>query len=440
MPLISNDSVSVALFGAAPDTGNMCVSALYRSFLHAMGRRLPNLRPLVFDNGLGERQDSFRVDDRQLAVTRFGARGGHRYYRAENIQTMAALSSFGVGASLNRGLALIDGCDAIMDVSGGDSFSDIYGPQRFRNIVLPKIIAARRKRRLLLLPQTYGPFKDPKHRALAREAVLGAGQAWSRDLRSHEILKDLLGSDYDPQVHRTGVDMAFGLTPESPPQAVVDQFADWFAGSTPVIGLNVSGMIWGVDGTSAQKFGFKADYRALLRRLLEWILDNSDVNVMLVPHVFAPDGATRSDSAASAELVASLTGGRDRATRIRLVPDLPNEQQLKWLIARASWFCGTRMHATIAGLSTGVATSSIVYSDKALGVFETCGQGGQMVDPRKAGTEECLVRMQELFQQRDAVRESLAKALVDVRGRLNQQMDDIARFAIPRTLPQSGQP
>lgn len=429
---ISNDSLRVALFGAAPDTANMGVSALYRSFLHAMGRRLPQLQSVVFDNGLGQRMDSFDVQGRPMPVVRFGARGGHRYYRAENLQTMAALSSYRLGSRFNRGLALIDACDAIMDVSGGDSFSDIYGPQRFRNIVLPKIIAARRARRLLLLPQTYGPFKDPKRRALAREAILGAGQAWSRDLRSHEILKDVLGGDFDPKIHRTGVDMAFGLTPEPPPQGVIDLFADWFDSGTPVIGLNVSGMVWGVDGSSAKHFGFKADYRALLRRLVEWILDNSDVNVLLVPHVFAPDGQTKSDSAASSELVNSLTAGRDRAKRIRLVPDLPNEQQLKWLIARTSWFCGTRMHATIAGLSTGVPTSSIVYSDKALGVFETCGQGGQMVDPRKTTTEEGLARLQELFQQRDAVRASLANALVDVRSRLDLQMDEIARFAAGR--------
>jgi colanic acid/amylovoran biosynthesis protein len=432
MNTISNETLNVALFGASPDTANMGVSALYRSFLYAMAERLPGLRPIVFDNGFGLRHDQFTVQERQVPLRRIGARGGHRYYRGENLRTMAALSSLPFGAALNQGLALIDSCSAIMDVSGGDSFSDIYGRDRFRNIVLPKIISVRRGRPLLLLPQTYGPFKDPELKAWAREAVLGAGQAWSRDLRSHEILKDLLGNQYDPKIHRTGVDMAFGLVPVPPPQPVIDALADWFEGATPVIGLNISGMVWGVDGSSAAAFGFKADYRELLRSLLEWILETSDVNVLLVPHVFGRDGATRTDSDASSELVASLSGRNDAARRIRIAPDLPNEQQLKWLIARTSWFCGTRMHATIAGLSSSVPTATISYSDKARGVFETVGQGAQIVDPRHASTEACLARLQELFDSRHDIKASLAESVAAVKARLAEQMDDIARFAVTR--------
>ena len=46
------------------------------------------------------------------------------------------------------------------------------------------------------------------------------------------------------------------------------------------------------------------------------------------------------------------------------------------------------VHATIAGLSTGVPTATISYSDKAIGVFESCGQGGEVFDlPRREGGE-----------------------------------------------------
>jgi len=427
----TNDSVNVALFGASPDSGNMGVSALYSSFLHAMGTRLPHLHPVVFDNGLGLRHDEFKVGDRQMPLLRFGARGGSRYYRPENLRTMAALSPFGPAARLNRGLSLIDTCSAVMDVSGGDSFSDIYGPDRFRNVVLPKFIAARRGRRLLLLPQTYGPFKDPRHREQARRAVLGASQAWSRDLHSHDVLKDLMGSDYDPQIHRTGVDMAFGLVPESPSPAALSPLADWLESSAPLVGLNISGMVWGLDGANAQHFGFKADYRQLVRELVTWILHASDVNVLLIPHVFQPDGKTMTDSAASAELIASLKLSENVSGRIRVAPDIPNERQLKWLIGRTDWFCGTRMHATIAGLSSGVPTASIAYSDKTRGVFETCDQGSQIIDPRTGNTAQCLGRLQEVFVQRQDGRRTLAEALARLKARLHIQMDDIASFAEP---------
>lgn len=428
----SNEALDVALFGASPDTGNMGVSALYSSFLHAMGTRLPGLRPVVFDNGLGLRNDTFDVGTRRMPILRFGARGGRRYHRPENLRTMAALSSFRAASSLHRGLSLIDSCSAVMDVSGGDSFSDIYGPDRFRNVVLPKFIAVRRSRRLLLLPQTYGPFKDPRHREQARRAVLGAGQAWSRDLRSHEILKDLLGADFDPKVHRTGVDMAFGLQPEKPSPAVLDPLADWLDSPTRFVGINISGLCWGLDGGNARQFGFKADYRALLRRLVTWILDNSGVNVLLIPHVFQVDANTMTDTAAATDLVASLDLDEGKRRRLRVSPDIPNERQVKWLISQSEWFCGTRMHATIAGLSSGVPTASIAYSDKTRGVFETCDQGSQIVDPRHGDTDRCLEQLQEIFTHREERRRTLAEALASLKTRLGSQMDDIAKFAVAR--------
>ena len=110
---------------------------------------------------------------------------------------------------------------------------------------------------------------------LAREAVLGATQVWSRDPGSHEILIKLVGDEYDPAVHRTGVDMAFGLVAERPPEQAIAPIADWLDGRTPIIGLNVSGLVWRLDGGSTEQFGFKADYRALVRQLVLWLLRES---------------------------------------------------------------------------------------------------------------------------------------------------------------------
>jgi polysaccharide pyruvyl transferase WcaK-like protein len=435
MSTISTHPVRIALFGASPDTANMGVSALYRSFLHAMAVRLPALSAVVFDNGLGERTDTLEVEARNVPLVRFGARGGRRYHRPENLRTMYLLSRFRSGAALNRGLSLIDGSNAVMDASGGDSFSDIYGAERFRNTILPKFLAVRRSRPLLLLPQTYGPYKSARCRAQARVAVLGAGQAWSRDARSHEILMELLGSHYDPRTHRNGVDMAFGLVPEPPPEAAREQLADWLDDPARLVGINVSGLIWSRDSSSAADFGFRADYRLLLRRFVEWILANSDANVLLVPHVFGVDGRTVSDQRASMELADAVATDPAVRRRVRIAPPTPDERHVKWIISRCAWFCGTRMHATIAGLSSAVPTASITYSDKALGVFETCGQGNQLVDPRKASTEECLCLLQELFAKRHALRQELEATIPGLKQRLATQMDEIAAFAAAHSRP-----
>ncbi len=47
---------------------------------------------------------------------------------------------------------------AVLDVSAGDSFADLYGSKRFDYICLFKEMAIQMKKPLILLPQTYGPF------------------------------------------------------------------------------------------------------------------------------------------------------------------------------------------------------------------------------------------------------------------------------------------
>jgi colanic acid/amylovoran biosynthesis protein len=161
-----------------------------------------------------------------------------------------------------------------------------------------------------------------------------------------------------------------------------------------------------------------------------WILQNTDARVLLVPHVLAPMGSAESDVDAAQALVRRLDPDGKQPHRIRIGPSHLNEQELKWLISRCDWFCGTRMHATIAALSSGVPTASIVYSDKAAGVFERCGQSAHVIDPRTCTTEAALEQFITSFLGRVQARESLAQALVGVEALLEQQTQSIARFAL----------
>mgnify|MGYP001402473369 CR=1 FL=1 len=60
---------------------------------------------------------------------------------------------------------------AVLDISGGDSFTDLYGPWRFRAILAPKQIAIRARKPLIMLPQTIGPFESKAAVAAARRRL-----------------------------------------------------------------------------------------------------------------------------------------------------------------------------------------------------------------------------------------------------------------------------
>lgn len=422
----------IAVFGAAPDTLNMGVSALFASTLSSISRLIPNCEFVVFDGGLGERRKSFLVsEDQSIDCILYGARAGFRWYRPENLAAMSTLASLGpLGPLLNSGVKLIESCDAVLDVSGGDSFSDIYGRRRFFSVARPKMIALKRDRPLVLLPQTYGPYNNLSLRETASEIVKGAGMAWARDLNSFEVLKELLGARFDPNRHLCGVDLAFMLAPRLAASELADRhFWNWLDApnsTKPLIGFNVNGLIFNDPDRSRSQYGFRADYSAVVQKFLTWILDNTECNILLVPHVMVPEGHFESDYAASLAVADKLP--KQHEDRVAITPTSLDQCQVKWVISKTDWFCGTRMHSTIAALSSGVPTASVAYSDKTKGVFESCHQGEHVWDPRTLSTEEVFDGLVQSYQKRTTAKEALVERLPAVKSIARKQIEAIAEF------------
>ncbi len=422
----SERPVRVVLFGAAPDTANMGVSALFHAAVAALHQQLPGISITAFDNQLGRREQAVRLSDKEsIGVEMRGVRPGKRYDRAENLTTMLILSKLGrLGTSFNSNLRAIDAADAVLDVSGGDSFSDLYGRKRFFSVIRPKWIALQRDKPLILLPQTYGPFNDPASRRMAADVVRRAAMCWARDERSFDVLQDLLGDAFDPDRHRCGVDLAFALQPHNARDAISPELQSMLAADRserPLVGFNVSGLIYHDPAKAVSRYKFKADYRKLLELFLSGLLETTAANLVLIPHVMSAPGHYESDPGAC-EAVASIL--RDKyADRVLVSPRMFDQRQVKWLIGQSDWFCGTRMHSTIAALSSGVPTATVSYSDKAKGVFESCGQGAHVIDPCKLDTGEVIERLKASFESRADAKALLANRLPAVKTKAAEQLD-----------------
>ncbi|WOX06718.1 polysaccharide pyruvyl transferase family protein [Microbulbifer pacificus] len=417
---------SISLLGAAPDTGNLGVSALSHSVAFALRERIPNADLCIFDNGRGLRRSKLRIGDDEWFVRLCGLSNSRRVYRRESLAHMRLSQVF--PQLLNNGVRTIAQSRAVLDISGGDSFTDLYGSRRFELISRPKQIVMRENRPLILLPQTYGPFREKKNRARAADIVRGCDSAWARDSRSFEILVDLLGSDFDAARHRCGVDVAF-LLPKTRPEYIESPLQSWLEGTCgEVVGLNVSGLIYNGGQDAARQYGISADYAKSVLQLIERLLATSDVNILLVPHVKAPPTKCESDLRACRQLLERL--GPHAGSRVRVLAGEYNEMEIKWIIGQLQWFCGTRMHSTIAALSSGVPCASIAYSDKTLGVFASCGQQAQVFDPRQMDTADLVDCVYQSFLERSDLRYPLQQKLPAVIARANSQMDEIAKMCL----------
>jgi len=415
-------SDELIIHGVAPDSGNLGLNALCTSLVSAIHELEPDTRIGVLGYGRG-----VHPIDESRPLERIGAYHTRRLYRTEslwNIRVSARLGGIG-----NPTAQRIRGARAFLDASGGDSFTDLYGMRRFWSMVLPKQIALENGVPLVFLPQTYGPFASRRARRVAKGLVRAARACWARDQRSYESLRELLGDDFDPDRHRPGVDLAFALESAAPTHATIGRQCLGFLEqeSTPIAGLNVSGLIYDDPDAARERFGFKADYREAVLRIARCLLTETDARLFLVPHVIATNGSGDCDAAACEDVRRHLAS--EFAGRVIAPPANLDEREIKWCIARCAWFCGTRMHSTIAALGSSVPTSAIAYSDKTLGVFETCGMGDEVVDPRSIGTVEVIDRVVASFNNRAILGARLAQHIPSVKREARAQVEEIVRVA-----------
>jgi len=423
-----NKNINISLFGAMPDTGNLGVSALCFSTIAGIKKRIDNCNLTVF--GLNNKiiKNKYTLSDAVYDYKSIGAIYSKRFYKRNNLWNMR-ISGF-LGGLGNPGIKIVSNSNCTLDISQGDSFTDMYGSKRFSVVTLPKLIALQQNSPLILLPQTYGPFNSERSYRIAKNIVCNATSAWARDERSFKTLREMLGNKYDKNRHHSGIDVAFSLPKAKPKKPLSSKIQKWLRDNKdiPTIGLNISGLIFNDPNGAITRYKFKADYQKVIKDFIRLILVKTDANILLIPHVFAPKGNYESDPDANNKVYNELFNISDN--RLEIVPPEYNESEMKSIISNCDWFCGTRMHSTIAGLSTGVATAAIAYSIKTEGVFETCGQGAHVVDPRFLSTEDVVKALYDSFKQYKNTKNDLSNKLPNIIRRAESQMDKISEMCL----------
>lgn len=125
-----------------------------------------------------------------------------------------------------------------------------------------------------------------------------------------------------------------------------------------VIGINISPFV--LELSQTENMGI-TNYV----NLIKWIIDNTNCEIALIPHVIFPND-NNSDIAIANLMLKNLP----ETDRIFTIPDGYNCSQLKSLISKCRFFIGARTHSTIAAYSTGVPTLVVGYSVKSIGIAQ----------------------------------------------------------------------
>ena len=285
---------------------------------------------------------------------------------------------------------------ALFDLTAGDSFSDIYGMERLERYAEPMDYAVRCGTPLILGPQTFGPFKSGEGRALAKRVFSAAALAVARDELSAQCFEEVCG-----KTASVSTDLAFGLPFDE--EALKLSHTD-----APCVALNASGLLYDDSLENTVKaFKLRVDYRVFIHRVIEGLLDNG-CEVHLVPHVGADIAVNR------------VLSERYPGVIAHALADTPVDA--KNLICQMDLLIGSRMHATIAALSSGTAVVPVAYSRKFEGLFSGVGYK-HVVDLASCTTDEAVSAVLDAARSREVLASEAARARATADEKLNVARD-----------------
>ena len=163
-------------------------------------------------------------------------------------------------------------CDVIIDMTGGDSFSDIYGLERFYKQTTTKHIVETVGIPLILGPQTFGPYYDAKVEKYAKKIISKAASVFSRD----DVSGDYVSNLCQREVYKC-TDMAFGLKYDSKNYNPTNKIR---------IGINPSGLLGSKKNEKTDlNVILKTDFDLYIDMLIKQLKKDSRYELHFIPHV-----------------------------------------------------------------------------------------------------------------------------------------------------------
>lgn len=144
-----------------------------------------------------------------------------------------------------------------------------------------------------------------------------------------------------------------------------------------VIGINISPFVMG-------GYDLSSPFAVEVKKLIEYLLQNTNLNILLIPHVLWK----QQDDRVVSNRIEQLYNNR-RITVLK--SESYNYLQIRYIISKCKYFNGGRTHSVISAYSTCVPSIAIGYSIKALGIAKDLGLSKSLVvDSKKCNNNSLL--------------------------------------------------
>jgi len=297
--------------------------------------------------------------------------------------------------------ALADFVDAAVDVSGF-LFSDQRGERTSERLVHVAEAFSRRGKPFVFLPQAWGPFEGQAVRELTRRACAGADLVFARDTTSREHLEAILKSTNVEQAP----DIAFLFQPATNgPELIAELGLD---PERPIAAISPNMRVY--ERTDGE--GENNHYCSSLVRVGRELMAGG-AQLLLLPHEILPPKESRPDDRYLCRLLADALNSADVAA----VTDDRTAEELKAMIGACDLMLGSRFHALIAALSSGVPAVAIGWAHKYPELLGEFGMERLVFDHDALAPDALVHAVMQVWDARGDYRAEISKRLPNVKSR-----------------------
>ena len=380
-------SFKIGIIFADPYNGNLGVAALAYSILYILEKvsQKGGVKfKYFFIDSFNKKNDILRIGDQDVRIANCS-------YSMSTIKLRFWLKTLITDPLTIINLAQFK---VVVDIGEGDSFSDIYGIKRFQRINNAKRHLLFLRKKLILLPQTIGPFSNTEVEQEAIKNIKKAHLVMTRDRQSYDFVKRLLP---DKKLHEL-MDMGFYL-----PYVKYSQSSNKIR-----VGINVSGLLWSGGYTKNNQFQLKSDYQDIIHDIIKLFLSFEGIEISLVAHVLAFHERDYDHIENDYKICNEL---HEIYPMTNVAPAFKTPVEAKSYISSLDFFIGSRMHSCIAAFSSGIPVFPLAYSRKFNGLFGETLRYEFYGDLVNSNSEYILEQLKSAFYKREMLKEKIAHAL-----------------------------
>lgn len=339
--------------------------------------------------------------------------------RAGLLRVRRKLSSFGATPAANADA----GVDAVLDISGY-AYGDPWRAGSAKTALRVTEYCRRTNKPYLFLPQAWGPFEKPEILDACARACRSARLVVARDDVSREHLSRLPGVDPARIVQAPDIAFLFAGSGEQRGREIMDRLRVDCA--RPVVGIAPNMKVYQRTAGS----GEANRYVQVLMEICRY-LRAQDADVLLIPH-HAVDQET---GALDDRILGSLVAAHMADPRVVSWNECPSAADIKSVMAHLDLLVGSRFHALVGTLSSGVPVFALSWSHKYQELLRPFHLDRYVVGVDGMEAETLMPRLREYYQQRETLREDVRAALPVIRRKVERFFDEAAEILVKHHSP-----